>query len=852
MAGDIFTLDENNNAAVRTVSVNAGESETNSPVIFTTDENGNACVRVIVSGGSIDEDRVIIKSAEIPAASADELGKFYCYSGTTNANYTHGYIYECVASSTYYTANIAFEQSTFASESFEKAGQLIVDAGVTDPTQVTGGTMTYALAGNLWSIVFTDGNGNALNTAYNIYTDDLEQDYDILPVIDPSEFTDGQVVNMLINNIEAHQNYSWERLDVQPAAKLGRYLSGWNCATGLAMTNPQESPYEYTTGDYYIVGTVATGGASNYRPDGSQYVIGQASTTVETSTVTVNDTYLYDGTNWTLLKTGSTVTSVNGQVGDVTVQETLVSGTNIKTINGNSVLGSGNMQVSGFLPFPAGWTTNSTTKALCDDIAADASTVKGSAFLGEVTCSDLPASIGNSEINVYINDGTTVANKVIILELTSGNVAPYRWIYVYWDGGSNVSGWKTWQEPLVSGTNIKTINGSSILGSGDLSVGGGSLPSQTGQSGKFLTTDGTDTSWGSIPFPVSSVNSKTGAVTLTASDVGALPDNTHIPADPVQADWNEADSNALDYIKNKPTIPAAQVNSDWNANSGVAEILNKPTLGTAASADTTDFATAAQGALAATAVQPSDLATVATTGSYNDLSNKPTIPAAQVNSDWNASSGVAQILNKPTLGTMASESASDYTPTSGLATVATTGAYSDLSGTPTIPEAIQVSTMPTAAAGEVGKVYQFIGTTDANYIHGYFYECVSDGQQPATYSWTAVQVQASSGGLPTQTGNAGKFLTTDGTNASWTTATTTTVPATMPELTVVGWSSNTQTVSVQGVSSSNTVLVAPAPSSNADYVSAGILCTAQATNSLTFTCQTVPSNAITVNVVILG
>ena len=45
----------------------------------------------------------------------------------------------------------------------------------------------------------------------------------------------------------------------------------------------------------------------------------------------------------------------------------------------------------------------------------------------------------------------------------------------------------------------------------------------------------------------------------------------------------------------------------------------------------------------------SSLATVATSGSYNDLTNKPTIPAAQVNSDWNASSGVAQILNKPDL-----------------------------------------------------------------------------------------------------------------------------------------------------------------------------------------------------------
>lgn len=62
------------------------------------------------------------------------------------------------------------------------------------------------------------------------------------------------------------------------------------------------------------------------------------------------------------------------------------------------------------------------------------------------------------------------------------------------------------------------------------------------------------------------------------------------------------------------------------------------------------------------------LANVATTGDYDDLINKPTIPAAQVNSDWDAVSGVAQILNKPT-----------------LATVATSGSYNDLTDKPTIP-----------------------------------------------------------------------------------------------------------------------------------------------------------------------
>lgn len=61
-----------------------------------------------------------------------------------------------------------------------------------------------------------------------------------------------------------------------------------------------------------------------------------------------------------------------------------------------------------------------------------------------------------------------------------------------------------------------------------------------------------------------------------------------------QSDWNETNTTDPAYIKNKPTIPAAQVNSDWNASSGVAQILNKP-----------------------------NLATVATSGSYDDLSNTP-------------------------------------------------------------------------------------------------------------------------------------------------------------------------------------------------------------------------------------
>lgn len=65
--------------------------------------------------------------------------------------------------------------------------------------------------------------------------------------------------------------------------------------------------------------------------------------------------------------------------------------------------------------------------------------------------------------------------------------------------------------------------------------------------------------------------------------------------------------------------------------------------------------------MADSAIQPADLATVATTGAYSDLSGTPTLATVATTGAYSDLSG---------------------TPT--LATVATSGAYSDLSGTPTI------------------------------------------------------------------------------------------------------------------------------------------------------------------------
>ena len=96
--------------------------------------------------------------------------------------------------------------------------------------------------------------------------------------------------------------------------------------------------------------------------------------------------------------------------------------------------------------------------------------------------------------------------------------------------------------------------------------------------------------------------------------------------------WNNAhswgDHSLEGYLK-------AADQSDWNATSGLAEILNKPTLFSGSYTDLTNKPTLFS-------------------GSYNDLTDKPTIPAAQVQADWNEldTADISYIQNKPTIPTV--------------------------------------------------------------------------------------------------------------------------------------------------------------------------------------------------------
>ena len=71
-------------------------------------------------------------------------------------------------------------------------------------------------------------------------------------------------------------------------------------------------------------------------------------------------------------------------------------------------------------------------------------------------------------------------------------------------------------------------------------------------------------------------------------------------------------------------------------------------------------------------------------------------------------------------------------------------------------------------------------------------------------------------------------------------------------LTADGWADNAQTVNVTGATESSTVIVSPAESGRAAFISGGVYCSGQAAGTLTFKCSTTPTEAIAVNVAILG
>ena len=67
-----------------------------------------------------------------------------------------------------------------------------------------------------------------------------------------------------------------------------------------------------------------------------------------------------------------------------------------------------------------------------------------------------------------------------------------------------------------------------------------------------------------------------------------------------------------------------------------------------------------------------------------------------------------------------------------------------------------------------------------------------------------------------------------------------------------GWEAGVQTVALAGMTGNTTIIVASAPENYEAYARAGVYCSAQGADSLTFTCRSVPDTGLNANIMILA
>ena len=178
-------------------------------------DNSVEAVETAEEAKNMIQNQIIVRSATIPTASASLVGKAYQYAGATNGQYTHNYIYECVAGETTYTGMIGFDPAKIAFD--HTAGNLVDFFSEITPNfaQITQGTMTYLQAGDLWAITAQNTNGDTVFSDYNLYTADLQNAGFVF--INPSQdYTDGEVIDFITVFTPQSTSYEWVRVNVQP------------------------------------------------------------------------------------------------------------------------------------------------------------------------------------------------------------------------------------------------------------------------------------------------------------------------------------------------------------------------------------------------------------------------------------------------------------------------------------------------------------------------------------------------------------------------------------------------------------------------------------------------------------
>lgn len=158
-----------------------------------------------------------------------------------------------------------------------------------------------------------------------------------------------------------------------------------------------------------------------------------------------------------------------------------------------------------------------------------------------------------------------------------------------------------------------------------------------------------------------------------------LTDKPTIPAEQIQSNWTQTTTTAKDYIKNKPTLGTASAkNVPTSGNASTSQVVmgndtrlsdSRPASDVSAWAKASTKPTYSYSEITGTPT----LATVATSGSYNDLDNKPTIPTVN-----NAKLTITQ--NSVSIGTFTANQSSNVTVALTDTTYTGTGLISISSG----------------------------------------------------------------------------------------------------------------------------------------------------------------------------
>lgn len=180
---------------------------------------------------------------------------------------------------------------------------------------------------------------------------------------------------------------------------------------------------------------------------------------------------------------------------------------------------------------------------------------------------------------------------------------------------ATVAGLDAKQDELVSGTNIKTINGTSILGSGDLAVaggGGGAVDSVFGRTGVVVA--------GTNDYTFAQIGSK--PTTLSGYGIVDATPLTHVGAGG-GAHADVVESGASGFMTGAQSAKLAGIAANATANSSDATLLARANhTGTQTASTIQDFSEAVDDRVSGLLVAGANV-----TLTYNDVGNSLTIAA---------------------------------------------------------------------------------------------------------------------------------------------------------------------------------------------------------------------------------